>query len=264
MQKIHPLIRPLDLDALATSFQSADPFPHLAIDDFLEPAFAHAVADAYPTYDDARRDGKVFFGLNERRKVQISDSARFPEPVGALAEALLDRSWLEAIAAVSGIDELVGDPTWQGGGMHLMGPGARLDVHVDFNVTKEKLHRRLNVLVFLNRDWDEAWGGRLELWDAEVKTLRQAYAPLFNRCILFATSAVSYHGVEALTCPDDRRRISFAGYYHTHAAPQNWDGHEHGTLFRGRPDEKLKGKLLIPLQGAAVRALKPLKSLRDK
>ncbi len=252
MTAIHPLIRPLDADALTAAYRAADPFPHLVLDNFLVTDFASEVAATYPTYDEARRDGKVFFGVNESRKAQVSDSTLFPKPVAQLAEALSAPAWREFLSQVTGIPELTGDPSWQGGGMHVMATGAHLDVHVDYNLTEEGLHRRLNVLLFLNPGWQPEWGGRLELWDAAVGERRAAIEPVLNRCAIFATSATSYHGVERVTCPPDRRRASFAGYYHTSQAPEGWNGEKHGTLFKARPSERLKGSVFMPLQGAAI------------
>jgi len=263
LTRIHSVIGELNEDELRYEFETAQPFPHLRIDGFLDPDFAREVMRSYPGYGEARAVGKRFFGVNENNKVQVSDSDRFPAPVATLAEALLSQSWLELLSRVTGIEHLVGDPTWQGGGMHLMSRGAHLDVHVDFNVTKQKLHRRLNVLVFLNEDWQPGWGGMLELWNTEVSTCVHSIAPVLNRCVIFATSEISYHGVTKVACPKDRARCSFAGYYHTHAAPEGWDGTEHGTSFRARPDEKLKGSVLMPLQDIAMKVLDPIRKRLD-
>jgi len=130
----------------------------------------------------------------------------------------------------------------------VMGSGGRLDVHVDFNLIRgRELHRRLNILVFLNRSWDDAWGGELELWDAAVRNRGRAIRPVFNRCAVFETSEISFHGVTKVTCPPGRTRNSFAAYYYTREAPEGWDGRRHSTVFRARPDERLRGRVLMPL-----------------
>jgi len=135
-----------------------------------------------------------------------------------------------------------------GGGMHLYGSGALLDVHVDFNyVEKKQWHRRLNILLFLNRGWKSEWGGQFEIWNSDVSELGAALEPVFNRCVLFETSEISYHGVRKVDCPEDVTRNSFAAYYYTKDAPSGWDGSTHSTLFIARPDENLK-RLLMPME----------------
>lgn len=239
-----------DREALRDAYRRATPFPHVVIDGFLDPGFARAVAAAYPEASAAARIGKTFRALNERGKTQITDPAQFPKPVQELNTQLSSRDWLETIGFVTGISKLVADPELVGGGMHLMAPGALLDVHVDFNLLEERaLHRRLNILVFLNEDWRPGWGGGLELWDAGVKRCVRRFEPKLNRCVVFETSEISYHGVQGLSCPPDRRRLSFAAYYYTNEPPPNWNGLRHTTVFRARPDERLK-RLLMPIVGA--------------
>ncbi len=133
--------------------------------------------------------------------------------------------------------------------MHMTGPQGRLDVHVDFNVVEDKgWHRRLNILVYLNPEWQEAWGGNVELWDADVRHCHHSLAPVFNRCVLFETSEISFHGVSAVRCPPGVARQSFAAYYYTAEAPAGWDGRAHSTIFRARPDERGRGYLLLPAE----------------
>jgi Rps23 Pro-64 3,4-dihydroxylase Tpa1-like proline 4-hydroxylase len=141
--------------------------------------------------------------------------------------------------------------------MHIMNAGAHLDVHVDFNISLETgLHRRLNILLFLNDRWCGDWGGKLELWDDTVQQRHHALLPISNRCAIFATSDRSYHGVEKLRCPDAFARLSFASYYYTREAPPGWDGKRHSTVFRARPDEKMKQWVLMPASRIAKFASK--------
>lgn len=239
------LINPLDKDALRDQFRGAKPFPHLVVDNFLEPSFLKEVVEAYPRFDRAWSDAQgtrdAFNALNEKLKVQISDSDRFPDPVKRLHDALSSDGFLESLSYITGIENLQNDPAMRGGGMHLTGPRGRLDVHIDFNYSKElQMHRRLNILVYLNERWEDDWGGAVELWDTEVKNCLVSAKPILNRCVLFETSDISFHGVEPVTCPPNMARISFAGYYYTPEPPENWDGEHHTTVFKARPDEALR------------------------
>jgi hypothetical protein len=57
-----------------------------------------------------------------------------------------------------------------------------------------KLDRRVNLLLYLNRDWKEEYGGHLQLWDQEMKTCIKKVLPIFNRLVLFSSTDVSFHG----------------------------------------------------------------------
>lgn len=242
-------IRSMDLDALRREFQSASPYPFFKIDGFLEESFARRVVSEYPTYEAARGIGKEFNALNERLKVQITDKGQFPPAVARLSDELSSQEFLQKIEYITGIKSLLDDPLLNGGGMHMTGPGGRLDVHVDFNLDAEKkMHRRLNILVYLNENWRAEWGGRIELWNQDVTKCERSYEPIFNRCVVFETSEASFHGVTPVRCPEGVLRRSFAAYYYTKEAPAGWDGMEHSTVFKARPDEVLRGRVLMPLK----------------
>ena len=242
-------LRPLDVDRLSAEFLSAQPFPFIKIDNFLDAGFAREVADSFPTFETAAKTGKAFESANEHLKVQLTDSGMFPAPVRKLHDALASQEFLDALSVITGIPKLLADESMVGGGMHQTGPRGRLDVHVDFNFHRaKKLHRRLNILIYLNPVWERAWGGNVELWDQQVKVCHHSLEPILNRCVIFETSEISFHGVEPVTCPAGMTRKSFAGYYYTVEAPAGWDGTVHSTLFRARPNEQVKGLLLMPLE----------------
>ena len=188
-----PGLGAIDFDAVRQQMASAPGFPHFCIDRFLEPDFAKAVHDAFPSYKDAERLGHSFAGLNEKRKTQITDVTLFPPPIRRLHELLASDAFVERMSAVSGIPNLVADPQLVGGGIHETNHGGRLDVHVDFNVNENSgLFRRLNVLVYLNLDWADDYGGMLDLWDVDVRHCVRRIVPTFNRAAGFATSSTSW------------------------------------------------------------------------
>lgn len=242
------MIRPLDRERLRREFNSAEPFRFFAVDNFLDDGVVESLSGSYPTFEDAVKLGFTFNAVNEQKKVQISDSMKFPDPVKQLNEALASPQFLSDLSYIAGIENLVADPQLAGGGMHLTGPGGRLDVHVDFNFIRDRqLHRRLNILVYLNPVWEDSWGGHVELWDRDVKRCAHRFRPSGSRCVVFETSDISYHGVAPITDKKAVRR-SFAAYYYTHEAPPHWKGVEHSTIFRSRPNEKARGYLLMPLE----------------
>jgi Rps23 Pro-64 3,4-dihydroxylase Tpa1-like proline 4-hydroxylase len=248
------LIRPIDRDDLRRQVQQARPFPFFAIDNFLDEAFAERVLAAFPSFEEAARMGRMFSAVNEKKKIQVTDARQFPEPIAELNRVLAAPDFCQLLSDVFAIPDLLSDEELVGGGIHETGPRGHLDVHVDFNYIEERqLHRRLNILVYFNKGWKPEWGGNIELWDKDVKVCHHSFSPIFNRCVVFATSEISYHGVTAVRCPEDQTRKSFAAYYYTKEAPASWDGSVHSTSFKARPDEILKGNVLMPLERAGQR-----------
>ncbi len=230
------------------AYTAAQPFPHVVIDGFIDASAGRAIAAEYPTFENARALGFSFNAVNERKKIQITDQTHFPPAVRQLSDFLASPAFLADLSAMTGIPNLLADEALFGGGMHMTGPHGRLDVHVDFNRGAHDLYRRLNLLLYLNPEWDEAWGGQIELWDQAVKHRHLSMSPLLGRCLIFETSEISFHGVAPLTCPPDSVRRSFAAYYYTKEPPPHGDTAVHSTIFRARPDEKLRGYVLMPAE----------------
>ncbi|MBI1817055.1 MAG: 2OG-Fe(II) oxygenase [Deltaproteobacteria bacterium] len=249
-------LNPLDRERLRADFQAARPFHFICVDGLLRAEFAEQVARAYPTFAEARRVGKTFATVNERGKVQISDPQHFPEPIRTLHEILAAPEFLATLSHITDIPALLADEQLAGGGMHLMAANSRLDLHADFNIIPRRgLYRRLNILLFLNRDWPAAWGGGLQLWDATVTHCDREVAPILNRCVLFETTAPGFHGVSKVGCPEAMTRNSFAAYYYTTQPPPDWTGPAYSTEFRARPDEWLKGLILMPAETIGNQAI---------
>jgi Rps23 Pro-64 3,4-dihydroxylase Tpa1-like proline 4-hydroxylase len=241
---------PYDREALRSQWRAASPFPFFRIENFIAPEFLKSVVGAYPTYEQARvLGGQEFDAVNEKLKIQVTDSGKFPAPVKQLADVLSSPEFLSDLEFITGIPKLQADPTYGGGGMHLTNKSGRLDVHVDFNFHDQiQLFRRLNILIYLNPVWEDSWGGKIELWDKEVTTCVHSLSPILNRCVVFETSDISWHGVTPLHCPQEMTRKSFAAYYYTREAPAGWDGVKHSTIFRPRPTEAFRGAVLMPAE----------------
>lgn len=249
--KIPRSIRPIDVELLRKSVDTAQPFPYFSIDNFLTAEFAEEVLASFPAFETAKKEGRSFNAVNEKGKVQLTDSTTFAPAIKELNDVLASAEWLEMLSYVMNIPKLLPDEQLIGGGMHQTGPRGHLDVHVDFNYIEERaLHRRLNILVYFNKNWKPEWGGNVELWDKDVKVCHHSLMPIFNRCVVFATNEISFHGVTAVKCPEGNSRKSFAAYYYTREAPENWDGKSHSTFFKARPNEVTKKWLSMPLEQA--------------
>jgi hypothetical protein len=256
MKPLPDEICPIDADALRDRVRKATPFPYFCIDNFLKPEFAKQVVQAYPDYKSAVQIGREFKAVNENKKVQVTNSELFAPPVKRLNDILACEPFLELMSHVMDIPNLLADAELKGGGIHQTGPRGHLDVHVDFNYIADRgLHRRLNILVYLNEGWQPDWGGEIELWDKDVKVRHAAFLPIFNRCVVFETNEISFHGVTAVKCPEDTVRRSFAAYYYTKEPPKHWDGTSHTTIFRARPNERFKRYVSMPVEHT-VKALR--------
>jgi hypothetical protein len=238
-----------DREKLREQFTTAKPVPHIVIDDFIPADDARAVVAAYPDFGSALELGKTFKTVNERKKVQVSDYRKFTGAVSTLNTALASSEFLADLSYITNMPNLLADEQLLGGGIHITGPGGRLDVHVDFNFIEDRqLHRRLNLLLYLNEPWQKAWGGQFQLWDADVEHCEATFDPIFNRCVIFETNEVSYHGVIPVSPSAPAPRRSFATYYYTKEAPAHWTGASHSTIFRARPEERMKGLVLMPAE----------------
>ena len=136
----------------------------------------------------------------------------------AIFDAIHSDRFVRFLGDVTGIDPIFADPELRGGGLHSSWRGGYLNVHTDFNFhPNEDTHRRLNLIVYLNEDWQEEWGGALELWNADVSKCEARFLPKFNRAVLFETSEISFHGHPTpLNCPEGVTRKSIAVYYYGH------------------------------------------------
>ena len=220
-----------DLARLHTeSYRAADPFPHVVIDDFLDPALLKTVLSEFDAMD---REPWHYTERATERKYSTEDFRHFGPITRTVFSQLNSAPFLWFLHKLTGIEGIIPDAHLRGGGLHEIKRGGALGVHADFNFyPRLQLYRRLNLLVYLNEDWSEAWGGDLELWDRQGKGCVQRISPRFNRAVIFDTSNSSYHGhPRPLECPEERSRKSLALYYYTVDAPADDDRTPHSTVF---------------------------------
>lgn len=178
-----------------------------------------------------------------RRSQELYKGACLPDKLSpeasfsrALFYSLNSQPFLSFLEEISGIDGLIPDPYFLGGGFHETLSGGNLGIHADFRVHKKlRVKRRLNLLIYLNKDWPESYGGALELWTKDMKSKAKEIYPLFNRCVLFSTDDTSFHGhPDPLRCPVDRSRKSIAIYYYTASEAIFAEEKIDTTNFKGR------------------------------
>jgi Rps23 Pro-64 3,4-dihydroxylase Tpa1-like proline 4-hydroxylase len=226
------------IDGLKKEFNEAQPYRHIKIDDFLSADFANSLYDNFPPLELLSRH---YHGLNEN-KSEGADFNSFDKVFTDLRAALNTEEFKNKVEHITGIKDIFSTEDALGCGVHQGKNGSYLDVHIDFNIHHiQKIHRRLNLLVYLNKNWKEEYGGKIELWNKDVTALGQAYLPTFNRCVIFETSEISYHGYSTINVPEGETRKSFYAYYYTQ--PGDYKVQYHDTVFKARPEEGTMKKI---------------------
>lgn len=210
----------------AGAFRSAQPFPHIVMDGFIDPGVLSEINAEWPGAGWTQH----VHGHSRKRAF----NAGFGPWTRALIDCLHGPDVIADLAALAGIPDLSADPSLIGGGLHECFPGGFLDIHADFNIHPEtRLHRRLNLLLYLNERWEPEWNGALELWARDKSRCLELINPLGGRCVIFATSDSSFHGHPApLACPEDVSRRSLALYYYS-TQPAESEPREHSMLYVG-------------------------------
>lgn len=214
-----------------------EPFANIYFDDFFNAGMLEKVLEEFPDLE--KKPDLEYEELGQVKRATQGEY-RFAEHTKAFAHFLNSQPFLEFLTNLTGIPTILPDPYFEGGGFHQILPGGFLKIHADFNKHRwSKLDRRLNVLVYLNKDWEEEWGGHFELWDKKMQGCKKKLLPVFNRLAIFSTTDFSYHGhPDPLQCPAGRSRKSFALYYYTNGRPVeeiNEGLEDHSTIFKARP-----------------------------
>ena len=249
-----------DVDVFAARFAQAQPFRHVVIENFLARDFANALLAAFPAFErgNAIGDDGVTGG-----KSTVERMAALGADYRQLDALVRADEFLRFVGRLTGIDDLLYDPFYLGGGTHENRNGQALQAHIDFNYhPSERWHRRLNLIVYLNPDWNEGWGGNLELWRDPYADAAPAarIVPAFNRCVIFETTEHSWHGFDRIALPAEqtgRSRKSIALYFYTIARPAAETAGKHTTHYVNRqlPVRLVAGHTLDAADLAELREL---------
>jgi hypothetical protein len=220
-----------DADALRARYTSADPFPHIALDGLFDDSVLDKVLAVFPSPREMQ--WLAFDNPHEKKLGFLYEKSSIAPVVRDFLDWMNSFEMLLWLEALTGIEGLIPDPYFGGGGLHQIEPGGYLKIHADFNVhPKLKLDRRLNMLIYLNRGWREEYGGHLELWNAGVSECRARILPQFNRTVIFSTTDTSFHGhPHPLTSPAGVTRKSISLYYYTAGRPESERSAPHDTIF---------------------------------
>ena len=229
----------LNSDALEKNsiYIKGQPFPHIVIDDFFDSDILDKILDDFP--NNIKKDGENYDNKAEK-KLTLNDVTKLSKNTVEFINFLNSSIFIDYLQKLTGINEtLIPDPYLIGGGLHELKNEGFLNIHADFNRhPKMKLDRRLNILVYLNKNWKDEFGGQLQLWDKDMIECKKNIVPIFNRMVIFSTTDTSYHGNPIkVNHPNSVSRKSVAMYYYTNGRPkaENVIG-DHSTIFRKRPN----------------------------
>ncbi len=220
------LVNDKSLKNIKEKFWEASPFPHIVIDNFFNEKIADKLSEEFPSYE-----SDVWYQYDNAIEVKkaCNNWNVFPPLTYKVFSYLNSSQFINQLEQNMELDKLYADFGLNGGGWHIHRPGGKLNTHLDYSLhPKLGQQRKLNLIVYLEKNWKESWGGCLGLWKHDEKNnsvgdLSKQVIPMFNRAVLFDTTRNSWHGLpEPVTCPVGNNRKSLAVYYLVDA-PENVD-----------------------------------------
>lgn len=241
-QFAHPFTKHLGEVApgLKETYDTADPFPHCCVDGLISNELLDCVLQEFP--DPTKETNWIPLETKgtSHKKLISKDAETLGPYTKYLISRLSEPSFLSFVEEVTGIQGLIPDPYLLGAGLHQTGSGGFLEMHADFyRSPKLQLFRRVNLLLYLNKDWKDEYRGALELWDKNLQK-RAAYLPVWNRMLISNIAPQAYHGFpDPLLCPEDMTRKSLALWYYTSRMPkemrEEYELHKPDWIKRAQP-----------------------------
>ena len=208
------------------NFQGAFPFDHCVVDNFFQEDIANKLSEDFPDFDDP-----IWHEYNNPLEIKkVSNLWNiFPSTTYNIFNDLNSPLFLDFLSSLSGISPLYADNGLNGGGWHILKNGGKLNPHLDYSIhPKIPYQRKVNLIVYLNKNWQKKWGGQLGLWSStddgkKPKQIETTVVPSFNTAIFFDTTMNSWHGLyNTVQSPEKEYRKSIAIYYLTNP-PKNVD-----------------------------------------
>jgi len=241
---------------LKNDFLNAKPCSHLVLPNFLNEELATTLYENFPKIESLNVKRK---SINENKSEDYHFD-RFHPSFTDLKKVVASDEMYRFMETITGIDDLRTTDDAMGSGVHQGTNGSYVDVHIDVNYNPaEKLWRRVNLLIYLNKNWKPEYGGELELWDKKMTNCEARVPCDFNRAVIFKTDENSPHGYGKITIPEDESRKSFYTYYFTEVDK----GFSYSdSRFSSRPDDSMVKKVVTsikePLKVTAKRILNKL------
>jgi len=225
-------------ESFSADYCFSEPYPHIIFDNFLPQPLIDEILKNFPNENSSANDvvfKSGYGGHNKRQIHPISCSAR----VRMFFDFFNSPPFLQFLEGLTTIPAIIPDPYFSGGGFHEISEGGKLGIHADFRINEQlNLNRRLNVLIYLNPNWNIEYGGNLEIWDSGMSNMVKSIAPILNRCVIFSTDEKSFHGhPDPLTTTDGITRKSLALYYYTASTKIYEELPLHSTMYKARPTD---------------------------
>lgn len=228
-------------ESLKEQYLSNYPFPHIIIDNFMNEEFIEKVEKELRGLQEniwySKRDPLSLGSEVQKKKISIADCSNLGENTKKAIEFFSSKEFTNFLEEMTGITDLITDPSLIGGGVHRTDHGGKLSIHADFNLHPSTgYHRRLNALLYLNPNYKDEYQGKLELWDKSMKSCVKQISPIFNRLTVFTITDDAYHGhPDPWLAPSDKFRLSLAFYYYTKDRPEKEKAPFHWADWKYRP-----------------------------
>jgi len=204
-----------DIESYKQQFSNGKPFNNVVIPNFLSENIINQISSEFPT---DFNNNENWFHYNNPLEVKYLNSniEKYPMTIKDLYYTLSTKQVVKLFSEISSINELERDPTLYGSSLHAHGKNGRLNLHLDYekHPLLENKERRLNLILYLNKDWKSEWNGETELWNEDVSECITKHSVTYNSALLFQTNNISWHGVpEKIKCPQNKYRKTLAYYY---------------------------------------------------
>ncbi|MDR6304502.1 Rps23 Pro-64 3,4-dihydroxylase Tpa1-like proline 4-hydroxylase [Nitrobacter vulgaris] len=222
-------------EVLRDEYLNAKPWPHVVVANGFPDDFLDEIADEVANIDQSH----IISSLDVRQ-IKQEASQGFGPATQHFFDLVDGESFREFISTVTGVDNLLSDPSHKLAGAHRTPPGGYTKIHRDFEMHPDTgLFHRVNLLVYLNRDWPDSYGGSLELWPTDMSAIGRRVFPRFNTMVLWETHGGTLHGLpDPVRCPPNRMRLSVASYYYTkECRPAAAGERRGGRYWAARPED---------------------------
>ncbi len=237
------------LDTTKYKYFDQHPYPFAQIDNFLDNDFLDQIYAEFPKLNSSKWINYKHFNENKFGNTKIDS---FPPKIKELITYLNSEVFTRKLSEFTGIAGLISDPLLEGGGLHQTPRNGFLNIHADFTAHPhhKSWRRRVNLLIYLNKELQPEWGGELEIWEKDMSKCVHKISPIYNRCVIFNTDSDTYHGhPDPFNCPEGESRKSIALYYFT---DEKEDLKVKGTDYKSRPQDSSVKRFLVFLDKKAL------------
>lgn len=219
---INPKIA-LSAEILKENYYLSSPFPNIVLSDFLDPTVLSMCEYESNKISSNIDSEKWRFNLQDSHDHQvlkhgISNVEHMTPMLYAVSHYMNSEAFISFLRKLTGIEDLIGDPSLVGGGLHITESGGKLGIHHDFTdhvIGGVKYKRHVNLLIYLNRNWEKEWGGNLELWKPDLSKMVKRLPIKFNNAVIFNIDNAPHGHPDPLKCPPGESRRSLAFYYYS-------------------------------------------------